>query len=549
MREPDKGNGVVIISRLDYLSKMKHLISDTTKFKELQHNPTKSREESLSSYLRKLRKDKIIDDATFYKILPSGSSPGVLYGLPKVHKTGCPFRPIVSSVNTYNYNLASYLVSILQPISTNQYTVKDSFSFADWAKKYKHNNGIMCSLDVSSLFTNVPLEETLNICLDKLYSLTDPPALPRVVLRKLLEFATKKSHFLFDGKYYDQIDGVAMGSPLGPVLANIFMCDFEGKWLTNAKISPSFWNRYVDDTFTMFHNQDSANEFLHFLNGCHSNIKFTIECEQNNAIPFLDILITRNQNSTFMTSIYRKKTFTGLYTKWDSFTPRKYKINLIRSLTYRYNRLCSSGSLLQSALHDLRKLLLQNGYPQGIINYHINDVLNKNRHQQSNPVSTVPKKDIIILLPYLGLQSNQVAKRLKSCVYKFYSCVNLKIVFQSTRCIKSFFPYKDRINRSQQSRVIYRANCWDCNGFYIGKTKRRLHDRKTEHFKALAKNDNTSAIADHVKATGHNIKWDHFDILAKGKTDYHCKIKETLYIQELEPAFNVNVGSEKLMLY
>ena len=76
----------------------------------------------------------------------------------------------------------------------------------------------MCSLDVS-LFTNVPLEETLNICLDKLYSLADPPTLPRVVLRK--------SHFLFDGKYYDQIDGVAMGSPLGPVVANIFMCDFE----------------------------------------------------------------------------------------------------------------------------------------------------------------------------------------------------------------------------------------------------------------------------------------------------------------------------------
>ena len=87
------------------------------------------------------------------------------------------------------------------------------------------------------------------------------------------------------------------------------------------------------------------------------------------------------------------------------------------------------------------------------------------------------------------------------------------------------------------------------NGFYIGKTKRRLHDRKSEHFKALAKNDNTSAIADHVKATGHNIKCDQFNILAKGKTDYHCKIKETLYIQELEPAFNVNVGSEKLMLY
>ena len=82
------------------------------------------------------------------------------------------------------------------------------------------------------------------------------------------------------------------------------------------------------------------------------------------------------------------------------------------------------------------------------------------------------------------------------------------------------------------------AGCWDCSDFYIGKTKRRLHDRKTEHFRALTKNDPTSAIADHIRATGHNIKWDHFDILASGKTDYHCKIKESLLFQELKPALN-----------
>ena len=110
---------------------MKQLLSDNNKFKPLTNNPTKARKDSLSSYLRKLRKDRIIDDTVFQKISPGGSSPGVLYGLPKVNKTGCPFRPIVSSVNTYNYNLASYLVGILQPISTNQHTVKDSFRFAD----------------------------------------------------------------------------------------------------------------------------------------------------------------------------------------------------------------------------------------------------------------------------------------------------------------------------------------------------------------------------------------------------------------------------------
>ena len=103
--------------------------------------------------------------------------------------------------------------------------------------------------------------------------------------------------------------------------------------------------------------------------------------------------------------------------------------------------------------------------------------------------------------------------------------------------------------RSQRSKVIYKAGFWNCDEFYFGKTKRRLHERKTEHFKALAKSNHSSAIADHVKTTGHDIKWDHFDILASGKTDFHCKIKETLFIQELKPSLNANISSEKLLLY
>ena len=81
------------------------------------------------------------------------------------------------------------------------------------------------------------------------------------------------------------------------------------------------------------------------------------------------------------------------------------------------------------------------------------------------------------------------------------------------------------------------------------KTEQLLHDRKTEHFKSLKKNDHSSAFDDQVTATGHNIKLDHFEILVSGKTDYHCKIKETLFIQDLTPAFNVNVSSKKLNLY
>ena len=145
--------------------------------------------------------------------------------------------------------------------------------------------------------------------------------------------------------------------------------------------------------FSMFDSKDSANEFLKYLNGRHNSIKFTIEFEQAEEIPFLNILVKSCPNNTFVTSVYRKKTFTGLYTKWDSFTPRKYKINLARTLTYRCFPICFTASLLQSAVEDLKSLLLQNGYPQGIITFNINDVLNKNKPNE--PVATVPQKYLI----------------------------------------------------------------------------------------------------------------------------------------------------------
>ena len=90
----------------------------------------------------------------------------------------------------------------------------------------------MASLDVDSLFTNIPLEETVDICVHNLYSDNEnPPNIPKHNFRNLLKIATKETSFMFNNKYYKQVDGVAMGSPLGPVLANIFMCSFESKWL------------------------------------------------------------------------------------------------------------------------------------------------------------------------------------------------------------------------------------------------------------------------------------------------------------------------------
>ena len=179
--------------------------------------------------------------------------------------------------------------------------------------------------------------------------------------------------------------------------------------------------------------------------------------------------------------------------------------------------------------------MLQNGYPAGVVNYNINDVLSRQQSKPRNPTTTVPKKETILVLPYLGVQSKIVTKQLKTCINKFYGCIDLRVIFQSARRIKSFFSYKDMTNRLQKSKVVYKASCWDCQDFYIGKTKRKLHDRKTEYFKGITSTCHASAIADHVTSTG--------------RSDTHCKIKETLLIQELKPTINDTVSSEKLYLY
>ena len=133
-----------------------------------------------------------------------------------------------------------------------------------------------------------------------------------------------------------------------------------------------------------------------------------------------------------------------------------------------------------------------------MLNYNINDVLNRQQNRPKQPITTVPKKEVLLFLPYLGLQSRILTKQVKACINKFYGYFDLRVVFQSTNRIKSFFPYKDRLTRAQMSRVVYKASCWDCQEFYVGKTKRRLHDRKTEHFKSITSSNHSSAIADHA---------------------------------------------------
>ena len=118
-----------------------------------------------------LQKQKFITDEVYRDLFPSGSTPGILHGLPKVHKDNCPGRPILSAIGTYNYKLAKFIVPILQPLTVGQYTVKDSFSFVSEITAFQIDGDlVMDSFDVSSLFTNIPLDESVDLCVNLLFA-------------------------------------------------------------------------------------------------------------------------------------------------------------------------------------------------------------------------------------------------------------------------------------------------------------------------------------------------------------------------------------------
>ena len=171
--KPDKENGDVILNREDYWSKMESILSDTNKFKTLNDDPIKTtfkQESTVRRFLRKLNKSKVISNEIFSKLAPTGSRPGILYGLPKVHKPNIPLRPIVSSINSHSFNIAKLLVPLFLPISVSQYLINDTFSFLQELFEQKFNNNVvMASFDVTSLFTNIPLDETIKIIADQLF--------------------------------------------------------------------------------------------------------------------------------------------------------------------------------------------------------------------------------------------------------------------------------------------------------------------------------------------------------------------------------------------
>ena len=413
-------------------------------------------------------------------------------------------------------------------------------------------------MDIESLFTNLPLDETIEICCRELYKNTNSVAgLHKKEFRKLMEFATKEMLFVFNGSYYQQIEGVAMGSPLGPILANIFLCYHEKEWLKNCpeEFRPMKYVRYVDDTFLLFWDESHIDMFQQYLNQQHTNIKFTVEKEENGHLPFLDINITKT-DTEFLTGMYRKPTFSGVYSNYRSLIPPEYKFGLVTTLLYRSFELVSDYVTLDKEIKNLKEILKKNHYPDGFIDKVIYKFLN-HKFTPKTPVATVPKRKVRVVLPFLGQTSLNIKKKLRE-LFRMVPSYQVEVIFTTSYRLGNMFRFKDLLPESIMTDFVYFFKCSCCAATYVGRCYRHRQVRFCEHAglspltgKAYKQTlVNASSIKEHMIKENHPV--DHlndFKILSRGGTREILDIKESIMIGRLNPTLNEKDSSAPLFLY
>lgn len=561
---PDKGRGVVLVNKDTYINSMLSIIADDSKFKEIKdpiHKYTVKIESKINRFLGKLKNLNIFSSELYNKLYVSGSGPGVLYGLPKIHKpdfsTNFQFRPIFAAYNTPSFSIAKFLVPILSNLTMNEYTLKNSYEFVQQLTELGNaDEYVMASFDVQNLFTNIPLHETIDIILKQLFTspTTTVIGLTCNFFKSLLELSVLNSFFLFNGKYYQQTEGLGMGLPLGPSFANIFMCYHEIAWLRDCPnhFKPQFYRRYVDDTFLLFRDKTHVASFLNYLNAKHCNIKFTMEYESNLSISFLDCQVKR-LNNKFSCSVYRKESFTGLGTSMFSYCSYIFKINSIKTLIFRSYKICSDYFSFHDELNFLLKYFRNNGYTSSMVHKQINIFLSR-MYDNSSIANITHDKTLYFSFPFFGYQSEKLKSDISKLITKYYPNIKVNLVLTNNFTINSFFNHKDKLPFAMRSSLVYLYSCAQCASEYVGMTTRTLGARVAEHRGRGYTTDNVlstpshSAIRIHSEQCSGLVSLSDFKILRSSNSFNSLFMLESLYIHKRKPVLNNQYSSYNLAI-
>ena len=534
---------MVVLDKEEYIKKAKHLNQPT--YKKIAEDPTTKQKARLIKLLKNIKAEGGITEGKYKKMYPTGAGAPKFYGLHKIHKQDTPMRPIVSGTGTVSYNTAKELASILKPlVGLSSHHLQNTKDFIQQLKEVKlQQDETIISYDIKALFTSVPIQSVLDIIKNKLENdqqLQQRTSMTVSHITSLLEYCLRSTYFVFQGEYYEQLEGAAMGSPLSPIIANIYMEEFETKALSTAPNPSTLWKRFVDDTFVVIQTSHKE-EFFNHLNSLEESIQFTAEDTQaDGSLPFLDVLVTPQADGSLSTSVYRKPTHTNQYLQWDSHHPISAKYSFISTLFHRAKEVCSTKQHLKEEQDHIQQALTVCRYPSWALNrFEKKTRVPKQSRNQGNRLKDNNTKSNIrrthITVPY----SRGLSESFKNTCKKY----GIQVYVRGGKTIKNLLVApKDRDHITQKSGIIYRYMCdrVECDEAYIGESARTFGEMFKEHLKC------PSPIYDHSNITGHNTTLENFSIVGREDQNLMRLIKEAIYLRVNNPSLNKNIGKYHL---
>lgn len=524
----DKSKKTVVMNLSEYENKMNNLLEDTNTYKQLKSDPTTSYQNKNNTIIKKWVNKKIINENEAKKLLIYNSIAPKIYGLPKLHKTGIPLRPIVSSIQSPFYKLSKYLSECISKITgKNDYFVKDSFDFKQFIDSIQiPNNFKLVSLDVTSLYTNIPNDLVSQIIRTKWPELKNHTTLQLNDFIEATNITLNNNYFQYKDTFYQQLDGCAMGSPISSTIAQLVMEYLEETVINNLDINITFFKRYVDDCLTAVP-ENKITDLINAFNNFHTKLQFTSEIEQNNQINFLDLTLVRKiENEKIKTKWYNKETWSGRYLNFNSNHPKNQKNSVIIGLTDRAIHL-TSPEYRPEILKRVKSILIDNHFPEKTISR----ITKQRIHLFYNSTKKSSSKDPnnkYIAMPYaFGL-----SEKLKHILSKH----NITICHKAHNLIGSLFTVlKSKTPNKKKSNVIYSIPCLNCPKKYIGMTTQLLENRLKGH--KYQKNAST-ALHKHERDTNHEFHFNDTKILAQDNNYKKLIVKEMVQIKKEKDCVN-----------
>lgn len=373
--------------KTDYENKMEELLADRHTYKTIRTDPTEKLRKQNNTIINDLHKQNFIDLWKKLKLTCSAAAAPRLYGLPKIHKQGLPLRPISSSMNVPCYQLSKLVGEILKCIISDEYNINNAFQLKErLQKQHLEEDDILVSFDVISLFTNIPTYLAKKTIMNQWNTITKHTQIPKKQFTNILDFCLKdNNYFQYNNKLYNQTNGMPMGNPLSPTIADIILDNLFENTLTDLKkdnIEIKFITKYVDDVFAIIKNKDK-DIILNTLNKYHEKLQFTVETEENSSIPFLDTKIHRKNNNIIL-NWYTKPTSSGRIINFHSTQPMKMKINTAKNLINKVFDI-SDPTFHKENKIKLKTILRMNNYPTTLIKNLIENKIHNNKSHKTKP--------------------------------------------------------------------------------------------------------------------------------------------------------------------